>query len=140
MKKILASAVVFLMLVSTTSFASQAADKEKMAVTAAKNWLALVDSGKYSKSWKQAAEYFRTAINPEQWEQSLTAVRKPLGAVISRKLKSAAYKTSLPGAPDGEYIVIQFNTSFRNKKAAVETVTPMYERDGVWRVSGYFIK
>jgi hypothetical protein len=140
MKKILASAVVFLMLVSTTSFASQAADKEKMAVTAAKNWLALVDSGKYSKSWKQAAEYFRTAINPEQWEQSLTAVRKPLGAVISRKLKSATYKTSLPGAPDGEYIVIQFNTSFRNKKAAVETVTPMYERDGVWRVSGYFIK
>jgi len=29
---------------------------------------------------------------------------------------------------------------FEKKKAAVETVTPMMDRDGTWRVSGYFIK
>ncbi|MDY6990555.1 MAG: DUF4019 domain-containing protein [Thermodesulfobacteriota bacterium] len=60
--------------------------------------------------------------------------------VISRKVKAKAYKTSLPGAPDGEYVVIQFDTSFEYKEKAVETVTPMMDKDGLWRVSGYYIK
>jgi hypothetical protein len=60
--------------------------------------------------------------------------------VISRKLKTKVYKTSLPGAPDGQYVVIQFETSFQNKKSAIETVTPMFEKDGRWKVSGYYIK
>jgi hypothetical protein len=47
---------------------------------------------------------------------------------------------SLPGAPDGEYVVIQFKTAFENKKFAIETVTPMLDGDGKWRVSGYFIR
>jgi hypothetical protein len=51
-----------------------------------------------------------------------------------------ALSQSLPGAPDGEYVVIQFATSFENKKSAIETVTPMLDSDGEWRVSGYFIK
>lgn len=53
---------------------------------------------------------------------------------------ATSYMTSLPGAPDGEYVVVQFETSFTNKKAAAETVTPMLENDGQWRVSGYYIK
>jgi hypothetical protein len=48
--------------------------------------------------------------------------------------------TTLPGVPDGEYVVVQFDTSFEKKKTAIETVTPMKEPDGRWRVSGYFIK
>jgi hypothetical protein len=46
----------------------------------------------------------------------------------------------LPGAPDGKYVVVQFDTSFQRKKSALETVTPMMEKDGKWRVSGYYIK
>jgi len=45
-----------------------------------------------------------------------------------------------PGAPDGEYVVIQYDSSFENKTEAVETVTPMLDPDGVWRVSGYYIR
>jgi hypothetical protein len=47
---------------------------------------------------------------------------------------------TLPGAPDGKYVVIQFESSFSNKKAAIETVTLMMDSDVKWRVSGYFIK
>ena len=60
--------------------------------------------------------------------------------MISRKLKGAQYETSLPGAPDGEYVVIQYDTSFENKQSAVETITPTLDKDGQWRVSGYFIR
>jgi len=59
---------------------------------------------------------------------------------MSRELKTAKYATSLPGAPDGEYVVIQFKTSFANKADALETITPMKDDKGAWRVSGYFIK
>ncbi len=115
-------------------------DKEKTAVVAAEKWLALVDAGKYPESWKEAAGYFRNAVTQEQWEQSLQTVRLPLGKMISRRVKSKDYRTSLPGAPDGQYVVIRFETSFQHKKSAVETVTPMLDKDGEWRVSGYYIK
>jgi hypothetical protein len=114
--------------------------KEAAAVSATEKWLATVDAEQYAASWKEAAEVFRNAVRPEQWEQSMLAVRKPLGKLISRKVQRKSYKTSLPGAPDGEYVVIQFETSFVNKKAAIETVTPMMDNDGTWRVSGYYIK
>ena len=115
-------------------------EKEKAAVTAAQKWLTLIDVEKYSESWQESAEYFRNAVKQDQWGQMLQSVRTPLGKVISRKLKTKVYKTSLPGAPDGQYVVIQFETSFQNKKSAIETVTPMFEKDGRWKVSGYYIK
>jgi hypothetical protein len=116
------------------------ADKVKLALSSAETWLSLVDEGKYADSWNEAAGYFKGAVKQEQWEKMLKAVRKPLGKVISREVKSKSYHTSLPGAPDGEYVVIQFDTSFEIKKSAIETVTPMKDKDGKWRVSGYFIK
>jgi hypothetical protein len=60
--------------------------------------------------------------------------------MLSRKRKNATYSKTLPGAPDGEYVVIQYESSFERKQSAVETVTPMLDKDGKWRVSGYFIK
>ena len=119
---------------------AQQTDDEKAAVEAAKTWLKLVDEGKYIESYNEAAEYFKNAITKEQWEQSLKAARTPLGKSLTRTVKSAKFMTSLPGAPDGKYVVIQFETSFENKKSATETITPMLDKDGKWRVSGYIIK
>jgi len=115
-------------------------DKEAAAVAAAEQWLAMTDKGNYAQSWKEAAELFRNAVTQAQWAQSLQAVRKPLGRLLSRKVTTKTYKTALPGAPDGQYVVIEFASSFEKKKSAVETVTPMMDRDGKWRVSGYYIK
>lgn len=115
-------------------------DAEAAAVAAAKAWLLLVDSEKYEESWDEAAELFKGAVTRGSWRQSMETVRKPLGKNISREVKSKSYSTSLPGAPDGEYVVVQFKASFENKKTAVETVTPMVDKDGKWRVSGYYIK
>ena len=110
------------------------------AVAVAEVWLDLVDTEQYGASWDEAASYFRGVVPKEQWLSSMQAVRKPLGQKVSRSLKSQQYATSLPGAPDGEYVVIQFNTSFDHKASAVETVTPMKDQDGTWRVSGYYIR
>jgi hypothetical protein len=110
------------------------------AQKSAEQWLALVDEGNYAKSWKTAAAYFQTAVPQDQWEHTISVVRGPLGDLVSRQLKSAQYTMSLPDAPSGKYVVLQFDTAFANKKEAVETVTPMLDPDGKWKVSGYYIK
>jgi hypothetical protein len=128
------------LILSVITVNAAGSEKEKAAVSSAEKWLRMIDEGKYAESWKDAAELFRNAVTQKQWEQSLQAVRKPLGKLLSRTIKSKTYETSLPGAPDGEYVVIEFATSFERKKAAVETVTPMRDKDGKWRAAGYYIR
>jgi hypothetical protein len=124
------------------AFAALGADEgaEKEAIDAANEWLALVDEGDYTGSWNNTAAFFKAAVKKEQWHEQMKTFRAPLGSLVARKVKAKQYTTSLPGAPDGEYVVIQYQTSFENKKRAVETVTPMKDEDGKWRVSGYYIK
>jgi len=113
---------------------------EDAAVASSQEWLSLVDSGGYVESWDESAGFFKNAVSQQKWIESMEAFRKPLGKLMSRKLKSKQHTTSLPGAPDGQYVVIQYETSFENKKSAIETITPMLDKDGTWRVSGYYIK
>jgi hypothetical protein len=116
-----------------------AAGVDKAAISSAEAWLNAIDAGRYSESWKGAAPFFQGAVTEKGWTKSMESFRKPLGGLISRKLKSARPMTELPGAPDGQYVVMKFETSFANKKTAVETVTFMLEKDGQWRAAGYFI-
>ena len=88
----------------------------------------------------EAAPMFKRAVAKDQWAKMLEGTRAPLGKVLLRSVKSAVYKSSLPGAPDGQYVVIQYESSFEHKKSAVETVTPSLGDDGQWRVSGYYIR
>lgn len=132
-------AVMFL-LTAFTGVAFSADEREKAAADAATPWLALVDSGQYGESWFQAAGAFRGAMSKEQWKNALDSVRAPLGKMVSRNLKSASYTTKIPNAPAGEYVILQYQTDFERASGMVETVTPMLEKNGQWKVSGYYIK
>jgi hypothetical protein len=120
--------------------ATPATAPETAAQSAALAWLSLVDAGKYPQSWSSASSLFREKIPQAQWQSSVASVRTSLGALQSRTLQSATPKETLPGAPDGHYVVLQFASTFEHKASAVETVTPMMDTDGKWRVSGYFIR
>jgi Protein of unknown function (DUF4019) len=134
--------IVFLLLFSTVFSRILLADQsvEKVILASADRWLSLVDSGRYDKSWEIAAEFFKKAVPKEQWKRSIAALRQPLGRPLSRKIKSKRRTQILPGATDGQYFIIQFETSFENRKSAVETIIPMLETDNRWRVSRYYIK
>ncbi len=131
--------VAAVLLLATRAPADESAEVAK-AQEAAKSWLALIDAAKYGESWDGAAALFKGALPRAQWESAAKAAREPLGKLGERKLKSATFAHSLPGVPDGEYVVIQFDTRFANKAAAIETITPMHEKDGSWKVSGYYIR
>ena len=120
------------------TFADEAAEKASAAAAAA--WLSQIDAGNYSNSWRDASAYFKGAVTENGFRDALARARKPLGKLLSRKLTKAQSAASLPGAPDGNYVVMQFDSSFANKKNAVETVTFMQEKDGKWKAAGYYIK
>jgi len=136
MKTALLTSILLATLLSPTALADE---DTQPGVKASEAWLAIVDKGQYKKSWTDASTYFKKSLKAGAWEAQLKAARGPLGPVVSRKLKVAQYATSLPGAPDGQYVVAQFSTSFEKKKEAVETVTSMKE-GSVWRAAGYFIR
>jgi hypothetical protein len=113
------------------------------AVAAMEKWLALVDDGKFAKSWKEASADFKKAVSEKTWEASIAAARTPLGKLESRKLASALEQSQIP-SPDGtivkgDFVIAQFDTAFKNLAFAVETVTFVRE-DGTWKVSGYYVR
>ncbi|HTV64606.1 MAG TPA: DUF4019 domain-containing protein [Bryocella sp.] len=136
------SKVIGLLLVVLTFVGITAAadDNLNAATDAAQKWLALVDAGSYGESWDQASSLFKEKLTMVQWQQALTQVRTPLGKLESRQFKAAQYKTELPQAPPGKYMVLQYRTKFANGGLMIETITPMLDKDGTWRVSGYYIK
>jgi hypothetical protein len=136
------SAVVALVAITQLAIAAESkpVDATKAAISAAEHWLSLVDGKKYDDSWKESATFFRSKVSQQQWNSMLEQTRSPLGNSIHRAVTSSQPMTTLPGAPNGKYVIIQFKASFQNRKDAIETVTPMLEKDGTWHVAGYFIK
>jgi len=144
-KTAIAFASILLLICGFASLNADAADvshtaAKASATAAATAWLKLIDAGDYAASWNTASNYFKEHVTEDQWTQKVGPARQSMGVVLSRNLKSATYMTTVPGAPDGQYVVIQYQTSFAHKKSAIETVTPMLDTDGQWRVSGYYIR
>lgn len=136
MKRLLAG-ILIAMFISGICFA---ASPEKKAEICAKNWLELVDGKNYAESYDDAASFFKTMVKKDAWIDTLSNLRSMLRGAVSRKLVSAKYATKMPGAPDGEYVILVYKTKFTKKDDAKEVVVPMLDSDGRWRVSGYYIK
>ena len=130
--------LIFLYLSFTSCSNNDTGKEEALAVEAAEKWLSLIDNEKYIESWNESAQIFQNAITEEGWAKRLETGRRTFGTKLSRKVISKKLHTSLPGAPDGQYVVVQFKSSFTNKETAIETVTPKLDKDGKWRVSGYY--
>jgi hypothetical protein len=114
-----------------------AAPADEEASTAGKKWLSLLDDQKYEESWKAAGSMFRDQVKQEQWVLALKRSREPLGSLVSRDSSRVDFAKSLRGAPDGEYCIIHFTTSFKNK-SVTERLT-LVKEDDKWQVAAYAI-
>ena len=82
---------------------------------------------------------FQAKLTAESWSRMAQSARMPFGALVQRKPGPVSFTKTLPGAPDGDYAVIRYQTAFEKKAEAVETVTLAREADH-WAVIGYFIR
>lgn len=113
------------------------AQNEDAARKAAEKWLALLDDGKYPDAWKQASKHSRPQISAEEWHGQLKALREGAGKLQSRQYTSTKASKTHPGAPDGDYMILEYSTAFEKKPKAVEIV--VLSREGGWKVAGYSI-
>lgn len=133
-------AVVFSSMLVAGHATTAASKPEAAARAAAELWLPLVDNGKYAESWGKMAPSFKDEVPKAKWISTITEIRKPVGKLTSRKSKSAEYTKDLPGAPEGEYVVLKYNSVFEHKPVAEETVVAILNQDLTWSVTGYSVK
>lgn len=93
----------------------QTVELSKDQQAAALLWLGLVDSGKYSESWQQSSTIFQSAVVEPDWIIQIRSARAPLGAVLSRNQEKSVSQKNPSGAPDGDYIIVRYESSFEKK-------------------------
>lgn len=112
-----------------------------VAQKAAREWLAKTDQVNAAASYEAAGSKFRDAVTVDRWTEALQRARAPLGALEQRTIFNTTFDKKLPeGGPEGEYALVMYRTAFAKKTDSVETITLEREKDGVWRVIGYFIR
>tara|TARA_R110000868_G_scaffold136672_2_gene349721 strand:+ start:779 stop:1561 length:783 start_codon:yes stop_codon:yes gene_type:complete len=114
------------------SVAQDAAQSE--VVDIARQWLALVDEGRWDESYRGFGTAFQKLNSVQVWAEASQQARVPLGAMITREFVS---QQNLPAPPAG-YEVVKFRTRFANKTDAIETVS-LDREGGQWRVVGVTI-
>ena len=112
------------------------AEKENAGKLAASGWLLLLDRRDWGTAWETSSAVFRNSVPLAAWMDGIPKVREPLGTFVERAPANSAYKTTLEGRPDGEYVSVIFLSKF-DKKELQEVVTTVREADGKWRVTGY---
>jgi Protein of unknown function (DUF4019) len=110
------------------------------ASAAADGWLEHLDAGDEAACWRGTSSLFRQMVSEEQWTEAHGKVTAVLGRPLERELRDTEHRTSVPGAPDGQYVLLTYDARFERKQEAVETVVTMLDGDGAWRVGGYFVQ
>ena len=113
-----------------------AAEKEAAGRLAAAGWLVLLDRRDWGRAWETSSSVFRSSVPLATWMDGIPKVREPFGAFVERTPAESAYKTTLQGRPDGEYVTTIFLSKF-DKRELQEVVTTVRDTDGKWRVTGY---
>jgi hypothetical protein len=117
---------------------SQPEGEHADALDATSSWLQLVDQKQFGQSWDNASSFFRESVTRAQWEASMRTVRQPLGDPLERKLSNVHEMPQMPGAADGEYLTIRFESSFRMRPRVIERVALARQTEN-WEVLGYFV-
>ena len=132
--------VLLLLLLCTSAVHAQESNILEKVESSARAWLGLIDSGEYKESWENASPLFKEKTSEVAWVKSITAIRTPRGAMNARYIATAGSTKSLSGLPDGDYVVLQFYTTFAEKGLALETITLTKTQDDTWQIAAYEIK
>jgi hypothetical protein len=120
---------------------------QREALNAAERWLVPVDGRRYDDAWAMASESFKAKVPRDAFRDGIAKIRKDYGKVVKRSGEKMAFRGDMPSpdqgdtpAKPGAEVAILFDATFAGDKQAREEVTMVLEKDGIWRVAGYYIK
>ena len=136
-----------LLLLAAAVAAQSMMPAQREALNAAERWLVPLDDERYVDAYAMASEPFKASVTRQQWRDGIAKIRKDYGKVVSRTGEKMAFKGKVPAPDDpnaqtapGTEVAILFDTTFEKNRKAAEEVTMVLERDGIWRMAGYYIK
>ena len=138
-KKTVITILLFPILTIGNQNNSKITDNENTVISISEKWLIKIDKMDYDWCYNNADKIIQERISIKEWNKTMNAVLDPLGEKISRNVNKVSFHTELPGVPDGKYAIITYNTSFKYKDKAIETIS-LVNIDNQWRVAGYFIR
>ncbi|MDT8443000.1 MAG: DUF4019 domain-containing protein [Desulfuromonadales bacterium] len=110
------------------------------SVHAAAQFLFLVDTEEYAKSWEVTSENLKAILTQKAWNEQIAKIRSFLGPIVERIHHDISYTDSAIGVPAGEYVVMTFISRFEFRERVIETITLMLDSNDQWQVAGYFLK
>jgi len=110
------------------------------SVLAAHQFLFLVDTEEYARSWEVASDNLKRMLTQEAWNERIAEIRSFLGPIVERIQHDLSYTNSASDVPEGEYVVMTFISRFELRERVIETITLMLGSDNQWQVAGYFLR
>ena len=109
------------------------------AAEAATAWLVPFDAGNIEESWKQSAGLMRQTVPQAELQQRMVGANG-IGPLQSRTLRGAGIDVNPANAPPGEYVVLQYLSSYAKRDKVIEKIYSIRESDGNWRVVNYLMQ
>jgi len=109
-------------------------------VQAAERIVDRLDDGSYQQLWQEAAPLFQVLNPAEKWIARQQLIRTAYGPRLSRQFYRLDQRNNFALSPDGHYCIVQFESSFQNKKYTIETIVLAETPAGVWLVRDYVIR
>jgi hypothetical protein len=113
---------------------------DKDTIEAGQKWLALIDAGKAGTAWDVASKQLQSVVKRDQFVTEMRDVRKPLGKLATRTAVKFARAHDLPGAPAGDYAIVEYDVNFAGGKRLSEQLVWSLEENDTWRVAGYYYR
>jgi len=113
---------------------------EKAAREAAESWLKLVDSGRYSESWVEAASVLKKHYSEEAWEKRLNGFAEQasaLGPIKSRELIGLQTIRVSMRDHGREGVLLTYEGQLEKLGRRSQSLLLVLDTDQVWRVTHY---
>lgn len=112
-------------------------DEQGAPAAAATRFVAMVDAGTVDAAWQEFTPLAQVIKSEAQWQRLQKSLRTAYGPVEKRSMRGVTLQNRYTMLPDGHYAIVQFDTVFRNKRSAVETIVLVQSQDSHWQVHDY---
>ena len=108
-------------------------------VHAASQFLFLVDTEEYAKSWDVSSATLKKMLTQETWRERIAKIRTSVGQIVERYQHKITYTDTASDVSSGKYVIVTFLSKFELRDRVTETVTLHLDDNDQWQVVGYFI-
>jgi len=113
---------------------------DRDSIDAGMKWLALIDAGKAGDAWDLSSKQLKSAVTRAKFVDGMRDARKSFGKLEGRTAERFARSHQMPGAPDGDYVIIEYTARFGQGRKLQEQLVWTIEDGDIWRVAGYYYR